>query len=158
MKNGKYKEGEICLRMKMDNQNPNPQFWDLIAYRIKYTPHVRTGTQWCIYPTYDYTHCLVDSFENITHSLCTTEFVMSRESYYWLCDVLEVYKPVQWEYSRLNITNTVLSKRKLATLINDKFVNGWDDPRLCTLVALKRRGFPPEAVNEFVRSCGVTTI
>ena len=157
MKEGRYKEGEAILRMKMDLENPNPQFWDLVAYRVLFTHHFRTADQWCIYPTYDYTHCLCDSFENITHSLCTTEFVASRESYYWLCDALEIYKPVQWEYGRLNITNTVLSKRKLTKLVEGGFVHGWDDPRLYTLVAVKRRGFPAEAVNAFVRDCGVST-
>lgn len=157
MKDGKYKEGEAILRMKMDIQNPNPQFWDLVAYRVLHTEHFRTGNQWCIYPTYDFTHCLCDSFENITHSLCTTEFVASRESYYWLCDALEVYKPVQWEYARLNLTGTILSKRKLTQLVERKHVDGWDDPRLYTLIALKRRGFTPEAINKFVRDCGVST-
>jgi glutaminyl-tRNA synthetase len=157
MKNGCFKEGEAILRMKMDMQSPNPQFWDLVAYRILYTAHHRTGKDWCIYPTYDYTHCLCDSFENITHSLCTREFTNSRESYYWLCDALEVYKPVQWEYGRLNLTNTVLSKRKLTKLVQEGHVEGWDDPRLYTLPALKRRGVPPQAINAFVRSLGVTT-
>ena len=157
MKDGYYKEGEAILRMKMDMQNPNPQFWDLVAYRVMFVEHFRSGKDWCMYPTYDYTHCLCDSFENITHSLCTTEFRASRESYYWLCDAVEVYKPVQWEYGRLNITRTVLSKRKLTKLVQNKIVDGWDDPRLYTLIALKRRGFPPQAINKFVRDCGVTT-
>lgn len=157
MKEGYYKEGEATLRMKMDMQNPNPQFWDLVAYRVLYTPHFRTKSDWVIYPTYDYTHCLCDSFENITHSMCTVEFRASRESYYWLCDVLDVYKPVQWEYGRLNITKTVLSKRKLNKLVSEKIVSGWDDPRLYTLKALKRRGVPAEAINRFVRDCGVST-
>ena len=157
MKNGSYKEGQAILRMKMDMQNPSPQFWDLVAYRVLFSTHVRSGDDWCIYPTYDYTHCLVDSFENITHSLCTTEFVMSRPSYYWLVDALEVYKPVQWEYGRLNLTNTVLSKRKLMKLVEEKVVSGWDDPRLYTLSAVRRRGFTPEAINAFVRDLGVTT-
>ena len=100
MKEGRFKEGEATLRMKMDMQSGNPQFWDLVAYRVMYKPHHRTGDKWCIYPTYDYTHCLCDSFENITHSLCTLEFRMSRDSYYWLCDALEVYKPVQFEFNR----------------------------------------------------------
>lgn len=157
MKDGKYKEGEAVLRMKMDMQNPNPQFWDLVAYRVMYTKHFRTGDKWCIYPTYDFTHCLCDSFENITHSLCTTEFRMSRDSYYWLVDALEIYKPVQWEYGRLSLTNTILSKRKLNKLVSSKIVNDWDDPRLYTLPALRRRGFTPEAINAFVRDVGVTT-
>jgi len=157
MKDGKYKEGEAILRMKMDMQNPNPQFWDLVAYRVMYTKHFRTGDKWCIYPTYDFTHCICDSLENITHSLCTTEFRMSRDSYYWLLDALEIYKPVQWEYGRLSITNTILSKRKLNKLVSEKIVNDWDDPRLFTLPALRRRGFTPEAINAFVRDVGVTT-
>ncbi|KAJ3221563.1 hypothetical protein HK099_003408 [Clydaea vesicula] len=157
MKEGFYAEGEATLRMKMDMNNPNPQFWDLVAYRVLYTHHVRTKDEWCIYPTYDYTHCLVDSFEDITHSMCTVEFVMSRESYYWLIDALEIYKPVQWEYGRLKLTNTVLSKRKLNKLVTEKYVAGWDDPRLHTLDALRRRGFTPEAINAFVRELGVTT-
>ena len=157
MKEGYYKEGQATLRMKMDMQNGSPQFWDLVAYRVMFAHHVRTGDAWCIYPTYDYTHCLCDSFENITHSLCTTEFRLSRDSYYWLCDALEIYKPVQWEYGRLNITNTVLSKRKLMKLVEEGLVDGWDDPRLYTLMALRRRGFTPEAINAFVRDLGVTT-
>ncbi|GBC04481.1 hypothetical protein RclHR1_00570037 [Rhizophagus clarus] len=157
MKEGRYKESKVTLRMKMDMQSGNPQFWDLVAYRVLYTPHHRTGDKWCIYPTYDFTHCLCDSFENITHSLCTLEFRMSRESYYWLCDALEVYKPVQFEYNRLNINNTIMSKRKIAKLVNEGYVKGWDDPRLYTLPALRRRGIPPEAINGFVQDLGVTT-
>ncbi|KAI9026521.1 tRNA synthetases class I, catalytic domain-containing protein [Phycomyces nitens] len=157
MKEGRYKEGETTLRMKMNLEDGNPQFWDLIAYRVLYTPHHRTGSDWCIYPTYDYTHCLVDSFENITHSLCTTEFRQSRESYYWLVDAVEVYKPVQWEYGRLNVTGTIMSKRKILKMVNNNYVNGWDDPRLYTLVGLRRRGVPPEAINTFVLELGVTT-
>ncbi|KNE54835.1 glutamine-tRNA ligase [Allomyces macrogynus ATCC 38327] len=157
MKQGRYAEGEAILRMKMDMTSGNPQFWDLAAYRIKYTPHYRTADKWCIYPTYDYTHCLVDSLENITHSLCTLEFRQSRESYYWLVDALDLYKPVQWETGRLNINHTVMSKRKLNKLVSMGTVRGWDDPRLYTIVALRRRGFPAAAINMFVRSSGVTT-
>ncbi|KAG2214000.1 hypothetical protein INT47_001271 [Mucor saturninus] len=157
MKEGRYKEGEVTLRMKMDLENGNPQFWDLIAYRVLYTPHYRTHDQWCIYPTYDFTHCLVDSFENITHSLCTTEFRQSRESYYWLVDAVEVYKPVQWEYGRLNVTGTIMSKRKILKMVNNNYVSDWDDPRLYTLVGIRRRGVPPEAINNFVLELGVTT-
>ncbi|KAJ1941777.1 Glutaminyl-tRNA synthetase, partial [Linderina pennispora] len=157
MKDGRYAANEAILRMKMDLEDGNPQMWDLVAYRILYASHHRTGTQWCIYPTYDFTHCLCDSFENITHSLCTREFTNSRQSYYWLCDAVEVYKPVQWEYGRLNITNTVLSKRKLLKLRDDGHVTALDDPRLYTLPALRRRGVPPQAINAFVRELGVTT-
>ncbi|KAF9428091.1 hypothetical protein BGZ76_002065 [Entomortierella beljakovae] len=156
MKNGGFEEGEAILRMKMDLESGNPQFWDLVAYRVLKSAHHRTGSDWIIYPTYDYTHCLVDSFENITHSLCTVEFTQSRPSYYWLCDALEVYKPVQWEYGRLNITNTVLSKRKIAELVKKGYVFDWDDPRLFTLPAIRRRGVPPQAINNFIHTLGVT--
>ncbi|KAJ7498739.1 glutamine-tRNA ligase [Mycena latifolia] len=120
----------------------NPQMWDLTAYRVLETPHHRTHDKWKIYPTYDYTHCLVDSFENISHSLCTTEFVASRQSYEWLCDALEVYKPRQSEFGRLNLEGTII---------------GWDDPRLYTLIALRRRGVPPGAIVSFVSTLGVST-
>lgn len=156
MKNRKYSQGIATLRMKMDLDNPNPQMWDLVAYRVLYTPHHRTKDTWCIYPTYDYTHCLCDSFEDITHSICTLEFVLSRESYYWLVDALELYKPIQSEFGRLNLTNTVTSKRKLNSLVMDGYVKGWDDPRLPTIAGIRRRGYTPEAVNAFVRGIGVT--
>ncbi|KAJ1916259.1 Glutaminyl-tRNA synthetase [Mycoemilia scoparia] len=157
MKNGKYKEGEATLRMKMDLTDGNPCMWDLVAYRVLYTPHHRTGDKWCIYPSYDFAHCLCDSIENISHSLCTVEFILARQSYYWLCDAVEVYKPVQWEYGRLNITNTVLSKRKLLKVRDEGVIDSLDDPRLYTLPALRRRGVPPESINAFVRELGVST-
>jgi glutaminyl-tRNA synthetase len=119
MRRGKFKEGEATLRMKMDMQSDNPCMRDLIAYRIKYTPHPHVGDKWCIYPSYDYTHCIIDALENITHSLCTLEFEVRRQSYYWLLDALEIYKPVVFEYSRLNVTKTVLSKRRLIKLVKD---------------------------------------
>ncbi|QRV72629.1 glutamyl-tRNA synthetase [Ceratobasidium sp. AG-Ba] len=157
MKNGVYKPGEAILRMKQDLEDGNPQMWDLIAYRTLTTPHHRTGSKWCIYPTYDFTHCLVDSFENISHSLCTVEFILSRVSYEWLCDAVKVYKPRQSEYGRLNLQGTVMSKRKLLKLVNKGIVSGWDDPRLYTLVALRRRGVPPGAILSFVGNLGVST-
>lgn len=157
MKNGKYGVGEATLRMKQDLESPSPQMWDLVAYRVLNTPHHRTGDKWKIYPTYDFTHCLVDSFENITHSLCTTEFVLSRESYEWLCDALHVYRPAQREYGRLNLTGTIMSKRKIAKLVNEGYVRGWDDPRLYTLEGIKRRGVPPGAILSFINTLGVTT-
>ncbi|SCU81678.1 LAMI_0B07228g1_1 [Lachancea mirantina] len=157
MRDGKYKPGEATLRMKQDLNSPSPQMWDLIAYRVLDAPHPRTGTKWKIYPTYDFTHCLVDSFENITHSLCTTEFYLSRESYEWLCDQVHVFRPAQREYGRLNITGTVLSKRKIAKLVNENYVRGWDDPRLFTLEAIRRRGVPPGAILSFINTLGVTT-
>ncbi|KAK6632385.1 hypothetical protein RUM44_007427 [Polyplax serrata] len=153
MKNGKFDEGEATLRMKVTLEEGKE---DPVAYRIKYVRHHRTGDKWCIYPTYDYTHCLCDSIENITHSLCTKEFQSRRSSYYWLCNALDVYCPVQWEYGRLSVNYTVTSKRKIAKLISEKIVNDWDDPRLFTLSALRRRGFPPEAINNFCITMGIT--
>ncbi|KAK7470461.1 Glutaminyl-tRNA synthetase [Stygiomarasmius scandens] len=157
MKNGHYRPKEANLRMKQDLDDGNPQMWDLTAYRVLTTPHHRTGDTWKIYPTYDFTHCLVDSFENISHSLCTTEFIASRQSYEWLCDAVEVYKPRQSEYGRLNLEGTVMSKRKILALVNEKHVSGWDDPRLYTLIALRRRGVPPGAILSFVSGLGVST-
>jgi glutaminyl-tRNA synthetase len=144
--------------MLQNIESGNPQEWDLAAYRIKTDqPHHRTGWDWKIYPTYDFTHCLCDSFEGITHSLCTTEFIASRVSYEWLNKTLGVYEPMQREYGRLNLTGTVLSKRKILKLVEDKIVRGWDDPRLYTLIAIRRRGVPPGAILEFVNELGVTT-
>lgn len=158
MRDGKYKAGEAALRMKQDIENPNPQMWDLFAWRIMDSEkqHHRTGGKWKIYPTYDFAHCLCDSIEDISHSLCTTEFELSRVSYDWLCDKLEVYRPNQREYGRLNITGTVLSKRKIIQLVKEGHVHDWDDPRLYTLIALRRRGVPPGAILAFVNDVGVT--
>ncbi|CAI4226497.1 unnamed protein product [Auanema sp. JU1783] len=153
MKNGKFDEGEATLRLKLTLEEGKV---DPVAYRIKYVPHHRTKDQWCIYPTYDYTHCLCDSIENITHSLCTKEFQSRRSSYYWLCNAVDIYCPVQWEYGRLNVNYTVVSKRKILKLITTKIVNDWDDPRLFTLTALRRRGIPAEAINIFVAKLGLT--
>ncbi|RKF53615.1 putative glutamine--tRNA ligase [Golovinomyces cichoracearum] len=157
MRDGKYKPKEAFLRMKQDIEDGNPQMWDLAAYRVLDAEHHRTGAKWKIYPTYDFTHCLCDSFEKITHSLCTTEFIQSRVSYEWLNKTLEVYEPMQREYGRLSITGTVLSKRKIMKLVNEKIVRGWDDPRLYTLIGIRRRGVPPGAILEFVNEIGVTT-
>lgn len=153
MKKGKIDEGAATLRMKhvMEDGKQDP-----VAYRIKFAAHHRTGDTWCIYPTYDFTHCLCDSIENISHSLCTKEFQARRSSYYWLCNAVDVYCPVQWEYGRLNLHYTVVSKRKIAKLINMGIVKGWDDPRLYTLTSLRRRGFPAEAINNFCAQVGVT--
>eukprot|EP00118_Oscarella_pearsei_P002818 m.11750 g.11750 ORF g.11750 m.11750 type:complete len:759 (+) comp23586_c0_seq2:134-2410(+) len=153
MKKGKLDEGQATLRMKMIMEDGK---LDPVAYRIKFVPHARTKDKWCIYPTYDYTHCLCDSLENITHSLCTKEFQSRRSAYYWLCNALDVYCPVQWEYGRLNFLYTVVSKRKIGKLIRAGVVNGWDDPRLFTLAALKRRGVPSTAVHKFTDKVGVT--
>lgn len=153
MKNGKIDEGAATLRMKVTLEEGKV---DPVAYRIKFIAHHRTGNSWCIYPTYDYTHCLCDSIEHITHSMCTKEFQSRRSSYYWLCNALDIYCPVQWEYGRLNVNYTVVSKRKIGKLITEKIVSDWDDPRLYTLTALRRRGFPSEAVNNFCAKIGLT--
>lgn len=129
---------------------------DPAAYRIKYKPHPHAGDKWCVYPTYDYTHCIIDSIENITHSLCTLEFEIRRDSYYWLLEALNLYRPFVWEYSRLNLTNTILSKRRLEKLVVEGKVTGWDDPRLHTLMGLKRRGYTPSAINAFCERIGVS--
>lgn len=157
MADGYYRPKEANLRMKMDLTDGNPQMWDLTAYRVLDADHHRTKDKWKIYPTYDYTHCLVDSFENISHSLCTTEFIASRQSYEWLCDALDVYKPQQSEFGRLNLQGTINSKRKILQLVDEGYVSGWDDPRLYTLIALRRRGVPPGAILSFVSTLGVST-
>ena len=183
MRDGKYLPNQASLRMKQNIEDGNPQMWDLIAYRIpkkaviheeddedeandqvmnknskvEYAkPHYRTGDTWKIYPSYDFCHCLCDSFENVTHSLCTVEFELSRISYEWLNDQLADFKPMQREYGRLNVTGTVLSKRKIKKLITNGYVMGYDDPRLYTLTALRRRGIPPGAILSFVNELGVT--
>jgi glutaminyl-tRNA synthetase len=153
MRKGKFDEGEVTLRMKhvMEDGKQDP-----VAYRVKYAHHARSGYKWCIYPTYDFTHCINDSLENISHSLCTKEFQSRRSAYYWLNNSLDIYCPVQWEYGRLNLNYTVVSKRKLMKLIQEGICNDWDDPRLFTLSALRRRGYPPEAINMFCAKVGVT--
>ncbi|XP_008795989.2 glutamine--tRNA ligase [Phoenix dactylifera] len=156
MKRGLIDEGKATLRMKQDMQGDNKNMNDLVAYRIKFTPHPHAGDKWCIYPSYDYAHCIVDSLENITHSLCTLEFEIRRPSYYWLLVALGLYQPYVWEYSRLNISNTVMSKRKLNRLVTEKWVDGWDDPRLMTLAGLRRRGVSSTSINAFVRGIGIT--
>lgn len=158
MRNGEYPEKSATLRMKMNLSSGNPYMWDTVAYRVKHAHHHRTGDKWKIYPTYDFTHCLCDSFENITHSLCTIEFIPARESYEWLCDALTVYKPRQYEFARLNLQGTFLSKRKIARLVETKLVRDWDDPRLYTIIALRRRGVPPGALIQFCSELGVTNI
>ncbi|KAM5567754.1 glutamine--tRNA ligase [Rosa sericea] len=156
MRRGLIEEGKATLRMKQDMQSDNFNMYDLIAYRIKFTPHPHAGDKWCIYPSYDYAHCIVDSLENITHSLCTLEFETRRASYYWLLHALGLYQPYVWEYSRLNVSNTVMSKRKLNRLVTENWVDGWDDPRLMTLAGLRRRGVTSTAINTFVRGIGIT--
>ncbi|KAI1162233.1 glutaminyl-tRNA synthetase [Nemania serpens] len=159
MRDGEYAPQTAWLRMKQDIENPNPQMWDIAAYRIPKNqhPHFRTGTKWQIYPTYDFAHCLCDSFEGITHSMCTGEFIMSRESYEWLNQLLVEFQPMQREFGRLNLKGTIMSKRDIRSLIENNVVRGWDDPRLYTLKAIRRRGIPPGALLSFVNELGVTT-
>ena len=156
MRNSRFKEGEVTLRLKQDMTSPNPCMRDLVAYRIKYLPHPRTGDKWCIYPSYDFAHPICDSLENITHSLCTLEFEIRRENYNWLIDTLGIYRAPQIEYSRLNLTHTVLSKRKLIQLVEGHYVDGWDDPRMPTVNGMRRRGILPEALRDFCDKIGVT--
>jgi len=156
MRQGKFDEGECCLRVKMDMQHENPCMRDFVAYRIRFHSHPHSGDKWCIYPTYDFSHCIVDSLENITHSLCTLEFEIRRESYYQLLKDLDIYKPYVWEYSRLNISNTVMSKRKIEALVFGKYVDGWNDPRLLTLEGLRRRGYTASMINDFCAHLGVS--
>lgn len=129
---------------------------DFVAYRIRFVSHPHSGDKWCVYPTYDYTHCIVDSIENITHSLCTLEFEVRRESYYQLLVDLDIYKPNVWEYSRLNLSNTIMSKRKIEALVKEGWCDGWDDPRLPTLEGLRKRGYTPTMINNFCEEIGVS--
>jgi glutaminyl-tRNA synthetase len=155
MKRGEFDEGTKVLRMKINMQSDNPNMRDPVAYRIIKALHHRTGDKWCIYPSYDYTHCIVDSLENITHSLCSIEFQTRNESYRWLLDALSMYKPPQIEYSRLNLTHCLLSKRKLIRLIEEDVVDGWDDPRLPSIKGFRRRGYTPESIRSFAQRVGV---
>lgn len=156
MKCGYYSPSEATLRLKMDYLNDNPNMHDQIAYRVIYNEHPRTKDEWCIYPTYDYSHCVIDSIEHVTHSLCTLEFENRRPSYYWVLDALKIYKPFVWEFSRLNLTHTVMSKRRLQSLVYEHLVDGWDDPRMPTVAGLRRRGFTASAIRNFVKTVGFT--
>ena len=155
MKEGKYKDGEKVLRAKADLASPNMHMRDPIIYRIKHAHHHRTGDAWCIYPMYDFAHGQSDAIENITHSICTLEFIQHRELYDWFIAKLEIYPSRQYEFARLNLTYTVMSKRKLLQLVNDGNVKGWDDPRMPTLSAMRRRGYTPESIREFCDKIGI---
>jgi glutaminyl-tRNA synthetase len=156
MRAGKFKDGECVLRAKIDMASPNFKMRDPPLYRIKHAHHYRQGDKWCIYPLYDYAHCLSDSIEGITHSICTMEFESARELYDWVVAATEVpHVPHQYEFARLNISYTVLSKRYLKKLVEDKMVSGWDDPRMPTLSGMRRRGFTPEALRNFCYRIGV---
>lgn len=156
MRKGMYGEGEATLRMKIDMKHPNLAMRDPVAYRVLHTEHPHVGDKWCVYPSYDYTHCVVDSLEWVTHSLCTLEFEIRRDSYYWLLEALDLYRPFVWESARLNLEYTVMSKRKLKELVEGKYVRGWDDPRMPTLAGMRRRGYTAEAMNRFCAAIGVS--
>jgi glutaminyl-tRNA synthetase len=156
MRQGEFADGEHVLRAKIDMASPNVSMRDPVIYRIKKAAHHRTGDTWCIYPMYDFAHCLSDSIEGITHSICTLEFENNRPLYHWFLDALEMPEhPQQIEFARLNLSYTVLSKRKLIQLVQDKAVAGWDDPRMPTISGLRRRGVPPQALRTFCDRIGV---
>jgi glutaminyl-tRNA synthetase len=156
MRAGEFEDGAHVLRAKMDMASPNLMMRDLTLYRIRHTSHYRTGDRWCVYPLYDFTHCLSDSIEGITHSLCTLEFENNRPLYDWVLDELETgCHPQQIEFARLNLSFTVLSKRKLIELVENGHVSGWDDPRMPTISGARRRGYTPEAVRNFCERIGV---
>ena len=156
MRNGDFEEGECVLRAKIDMKHPNILMRDPVMYRIKKVPHYRQGNKWCIYPTYDFAHCLEDSIEGITHSLCTTEFEVHRPLYDWFLEQLSIHHPRQIEFAPLNLTYTILSKRKLTELVEKKYVNGWDDPRMPTISGMRRRGYTPESIKNFCKAIGLS--
>lgn len=157
MKEGKFAEGKACLRAKIDMASPFIVMRDPVLYRIKFAEHHQTGNKWCIYPMYDFTHCISDAIENITHSLCTLEFQDNRRLYDWVLDNITIQaRPHQYEFSRLNLEYAITSKRKLTQLVVEKIVDGWNDPRMPTVSGLRRRGYTPASIREFCRRIGVT--
>ncbi len=158
MKQGEFPDGAMTLRAKIDMGHSNMHFRDPIIYRIMHHPHHRTGTKWKVYPMYDFAHGQSDYFEGVTHSICTLEFVVHRPLYDYFIDLLKTddYRPRQYEFNRLNITHTMMSKRKLLELVQRKIVHGWDDPRMPTLVGLRRRGYTPESIRNFIDAIGYT--
>ena len=158
MKNGEFAEGTLSLRAKIDMASPFMVMRDPVLYRIKFASHHQTGDKWCIYPMYDFTHCISDAIERITHSLCTLEFQDNRRLYDWVLDNISIERPLphQYEFSRLNLEGTLTSKRKLLKLVNDGIVDGWNDPRMPTISGLRRRGYTPASIREFCRRIGVT--
>ncbi|MGX2947825.1 glutamine--tRNA ligase [Frederiksenia canicola] len=158
MKNGEFAEGKASLRAKIDMASPFMVMRDPVLYRIKFASHHQTGDKWCIYPMYDFTHCISDAIERITHSLCTLEFQDNRRLYDWVLDNISIERPLphQYEFSRLNLEGTLTSKRKLLKLVEDNIVDGWNDPRMPTISGLRRRGYTPASLREFARRIGVT--
>ena len=155
MRAGEFEEGSRTLRAKIDMASPNLVMRDPVMYRILYATHHNTGDEWCIYPMYDFTHCISDSIEGITHSLCSLEFEINRPLYDWFLDQLDIYHPQQIEFAKLYLTNTVLGKRKLIQLVEDGHVDGWDDPRMPTLAGLRRGGYTPESIRDFCKRIGI---
>jgi glutaminyl-tRNA synthetase len=155
MKNGEYKDGEKVLRAKIDMAHINMLMRDPIIYRIKHAHHHRTGDKWCIYPMYDFAHGQSDSIEHITHSICTLEFIPHRDLYNWFIEKLEIFPSHQYEFARLNMTYTVMSKRRLLQLVNEGYVSGWDDPRMPTLSGFRRKGYTPSSIRTFCEKIGV---
>jgi len=155
MRAGKYKDGEKVLRAKIDMAHPNLLLRDPLIYRIKHAHHHRTGDKWCIYPMYDFAHGQSDSIEKITHSICTLEFIHHRPLYNWFIDQLGIFPSKQYEFARRNLTYTVMSKRKLLQLVNEKHVSGWDDPRMPTVSGMRRRGYPAESIRQFCDTIGI---
>jgi len=155
MRNGEFPDGTRVLRAKIDMANPNLNMRDPVMYRILHAEHHRTGNKWCIYPMYDFTHGQSDSIEKITHSICTLEFEDHRPLYDWYCEALEIFHPQQIEFARLNVSYTVMSKRKLLQLVKEGYVNGWDDPRMPTISGMRRRGYTPESIRNFAERIGV---
>jgi glutaminyl-tRNA synthetase len=155
MRKGEFPDGSRTLRAKIDMAHINLLMRDPVLYRIKHAPHHRTGNSWCIYPLYDFAHGQSDSIEKVTHSICTLEFVPHRELYDWLIEKLEIYPSRQYEFARRNLNYTITSKRKLLQLVNEKYVDGWDDPRMPTISGLRRRGYTPESIREFCDRIGV---
>lgn len=156
MRAGEFKEGEKTLRAKIDMSSPNMHLRDPLMYRIKFAHHHRTGDKWCIYPMYDFAHGQSDSIEKITHSICTLEFEVHKPLYNWFIEQLEIYPSQQYEFSRRNLNYTVMSKRKLLQLVNEKHVAGWDDPRMPTISGLRRRGYTPESIRAFSEVAGIS--
>jgi glutaminyl-tRNA synthetase len=155
MRKGEFPDGSRVLRAKIDMSSPNINLRDPVMYRILHEPHPRTGTEWCIYPMYDWAHGQSDSIEGITHSICTLEFENNRPLYEWFLEQLGIYQPQQIEFARGNVSYTVMSKRKLRRLVQEGYVNGWDDPRMPTLSGLRRRGYTPEGIRSFWEMAGV---
>src|SRR5688572_18676470 len=155
MKAGDFPDGSKTLRAKIDMKHPNMLMRDPVLYRIKHAHHHRTGDKWCIYPMYDFAHGQSDSIENVTHSICTLEFVPHRELYDWLIEKLGIYPSHQYEFARRNMSYTVMSKRKLLQLVNEKHVDGWDDPRMPTISGMRRRGYTPEGIRDFCERVGI---